>query len=632
MVNFFNSLRILPRWIIIVLDLVIIANASFLAYLLRFNLQFSELGNHNPEKGIAIYLLCALLASFFTKSYAGIIRYTGIQDGVRLMYAVLLTSLMIVAINLTYFYNIGNNLIPFSVILITLFTSFLFLFSYRLAVKYVFSYYGNAIRKKSNVMIFGAGQSGLITKQVMESDTASGRRVVGFLEDNVNKTGKVLNGTTIYDANKDIERVFKDFEVSELVISIMKLSLQRKNEIVDICLTNNVKVRSVPPVDKWVKGELSLNQIKEVHIEDLLGRESIELNKENVNKEIVNQVVLVTGAAGSIGSELCRQVLSNGPKSVILFDQAESGLYDINRELSLLNKTGAGVVPILGDVTNEAVLWEVFERFHPTIVFHAAAYKHVPMVEDNPFEAIQCNIFGTKLVADLSLKYHVDKFVMISTDKAVNPTNVMGCTKRIAEMYVQSLNNHHKKSDSASTTFVTTRFGNVLGSNGSVIPLFKKQIAEGGPITVTHPDITRYFMTIPEACQLVLEAGAMGNGGEIFIFDMGKSIKIVDLAKKMILLSGLTINKDIEIVYTGLREGEKLYEELLTSGENNLPTHHHKIMIAQVNNTSFDQLLLKLDKLHLLLEKRNELEAVAYMKSVVPEYISNSSRFEILDN
>lgn len=632
MVNFFNSLRILPRWIIILLDLAIIANASFLAYLLRFNFQLSDLEKLSFQIGIATYLMCALLASFFTKSYAGMIRYTGLQDGVRLMYSIMLTSLMIVAVNLGYFYHVGYNLIPFSVILITLFTSFLFLFAYRLGVKYIFSYYGNAIRKRSNVMIFGAGQSGLITKQVIDSDTASKRRVVGFLEDNVNKAGKVLNGTTIYDTSKNVQRVLKDLAVSELVISIMHLSLQRKNEIVDICLKSGVKVRSVPPVDKWVKGELSLHQIKQVHIEDLLGRESIKLNKENVNKEIVNQVVLITGAAGSIGSEICRQVLANNPKSVILFDQAESGLYDINRELSLLNKNGTGIVPVLGDITNEAVLLDLFDRYHPTVVFHAAAYKHVPMVENNPFEAIQCNIFGTKLVADLSLKYHVDKFVMISTDKAVNPTNVMGCTKRIAEMYVQSLNNHHKKYDSASTTFVTTRFGNVLGSNGSVIPLFKKQIAEGGPITVTHPDITRYFMTIPEACQLVLEAGAMGNGGEIFIFDMGESIKIVELAKKMVQLSGLSINKDIEIVYTGLREGEKLYEELLTSNENNLPTHHHKIMIAEVNLTSYSELLLQVDQLYKLLEKRNELEAVAFMKSMVPEYISNSSRFKILDN
>ncbi len=632
MVNFFSSLRILPRWIIILLDMTIIASAAFLAYLLRFNFQLVELMQYTPLIGISTYLLCSLLASFFTKTYAGIIRYTGLQDGVRLMYSILLTSLLIVAVNLTYFYNVGVNLIPFSVILITLFTSFLFLFAYRLAVKYIFSYYGNAIRRKTNVIIFGAGQSGLITKQVIDSDTASRRRVVGFLEDSDHKAGKVLNGTTIYDANKNVQRILKDLEVSELVISIMNLPLKRKNEIVDICLKSGVKVRSVPPVDKWVKGELSLNQIKEVHIEDLLGRVSIELDNEHVNKEIVGQTVLITGAAGSIGSEISRQVLLHGPKILILFDQAESALYELDREISLLNKTGVKIVPVLGDVTNKAVLDEVFSKYLPSIVFHAAAYKHVPMVEDNPFEAILCNIFGTKLVADMSLKYHTDKFVMVSTDKAVNPTNVMGCTKRIAEMYVQSLNNHHKNSDSVSTTYVTTRFGNVLGSNGSVIPLFKKQIAEGGPITVTHPEITRYFMTIPEACQLVLEAGAMGKGGEIFIFDMGDSVKIVDLAKKMIQLSGLTINKDIEIIYTGLREGEKLYEELLTSNEDNLPTHHDKIMIAQVKSISYPELSSHLGLLTQLLESRSELEAVAHMKKLVPEYISNSSRFEVLDN
>lgn len=631
MVNFFNSLRILPRWIIILLDLVIIANASFLAYLLRFNFQLSDLEKHQFQFGIGVYLICALLASFFTKSYAGIIRYTGLQDGVRLMYAILLTSLMIVAVNLGYYYNIGSNLIPFSVILIILFTSFLFLFAYRLAVKYAFSYYGNAIRKKSNVMIFGAGQSGLITKQVIDSDTASKRKVVGFLEDNENKAGKVLNGTTIYNAKKDIKRVFKDMEVSELVISIMNISLQRKNEIVDACLQLGVKVRSVPPLEKWVKGELSLNQIKEVNIEDLLGRASISLKNNNVNIEIVDQVVLVTGAAGSIGSEICRQVLPNGPQTVILFDQAESALYELDREIGLLNIRGVRIVTVLGDVTNQPILTEVFEKYSPSIVFHAAAYKHVPLVENNPFEAILCNVFGTKYLADMCIQYHVSKFVMISTDKAVNPTNVMGCTKRIAEMYVQSLNNHYKSSDNVTTTFVTTRFGNVLGSNGSVIPLFKKQIAKGGPITVTHPDITRYFMTIPEACQLVLEAGAMGKGGEIFIFDMGDSVKIVDLAKKMILLSGLTINKDIEIIFTGLREGEKLFEELLANTSNNLPTHHDKIMIAEVESVPYSEVLPKIDNLYKLLVERNELEAVAYMKEFVPEYISNSSRFEALD-
>ena len=631
MVNFFNSLRILPRWIIIVLDLVIIANAVFLAYLLRFNFQLPDLVQHNFKIGISTYLICALIVAFFTKSYAGIIRYTGLQDGVRLMYYIILTSLFIVAVNLGFFYNVGANLIPFSVILITLFTSFLFLFAYRLMVKYVFDYYGNAIRKKSNVMIFGAGQSGLITKQVIDSDTASKRRVVGFLEDSDDKAGKVLNGTTIYNARKDIDKVLRGFEVSELVISIMNLSLVRKNEIVDICLKHGVKVRSVPPVDKWVKGELSLNQIKEINIEDLLGRASIKLNNENVNKEIVDQVVLVTGAAGSIGSEICRQLLLNGPKLIILLDQSESALYEFDREIGILNKMSIPIIPILGDITNEALLNEVFDKFEPSLIFHAAAYKHVPLVEDNPFEAILCNIRGTQLLADLSVRYHSDKFVMVSTDKAVNPTNVMGCTKRIAEMYVQSLNNHLKKSDTASTTFVTTRFGNVLGSNGSVIPLFKRQIAEGGPITVTHPEITRYFMTIPEACQLVLEAGAMGKGGEIFIFDMGESVRIVDLAKKMIQLSGLTINKDIEIVYTGLRDGEKLYEELLVGDENNLPTHHDKIMIAEVNVVDHVDLQSKLKHLYGFLERREELGAVAYMKSIVPEFISNSSRFEVLD-
>lgn len=632
MVRLINSLRILPRWIIMVIDLAMVGLASNLAYLLRFNFELSEIVNHRPFTGSGIFLLGWLIASLITGSYAGIIRHTGLQDGVRLILTITLSSTFVIVFNLTYYFSVDHNFIPYSVILISFFTSYLFLFFYRLFVKYIFSHYKNAIGKKENVLIFGAGQSGVITKQVIDSDTYTNQRVVGFLEDNVQKAGKSLNGTPIYYAFNEFESILAELNVTKVIISIRQLQLKRKNEIVDICLKHNIKVSTVPPIEKWVKGELSLKQIKEIRIEDLLGRESIELNNEHLNKEFVNKTIMVTGAAGSIGSEIVRQIIMYGPKTILMVDQAESALYDIEREIATMNTYGIRVLTLLADVRNKPSMEKIFQLYSPSFVFHAAAYKHVPMMELNPEQAVISNVFGTKNLADLSVLYRVDKFVMISTDKAVNPTNVMGCSKRIAEMYVQSLNNEIKHSDTSSTRFITTRFGNVLGSNGSVIPYFKKQIATGGPITVTHPDITRYFMTIPEACQLVLEAGVMGNGGEIMIFDMGESIKIVDLAKKMVKLSGMEAGRDIEIIYTGLREGEKLYEELLNQSESSIPTHHEKILIAKVAEKPFRDIIFEMKQLDQKIKDKDELELVATMKKMVPEFISNSSKFEILDS
>lgn len=613
------------------IDLSMVALASILAYLLRFNFEIVDLIKYNFVLGTLVFVCSWLLSSIITGSYAGIIRYTGIQDGIRLIYSSLISLLLIIVVNVVNNYAVGVNFIPFSVIIISFFTSYLFLFFYRLTVKYIFTRYGNAFRHKENVLIFGAGQSGVITKQVIDSDSKTRQRVVGFLEDDNNKAGKSLNGTPIFLATDDIENVIKELNIREIIISIRKLPLKRKNEIVDLCLVHNIKVSNVPPIEKWVKGELSIKQIKEVRIEDLLGRESIELNNELLNKEFVGKSILVTGAAGSIGSEIVRQLILYGPKTIILLDQAESALYDIERELVAINNRGIRVISLLADIRNKSGLENVFKLYTPSIIFHAAAYKHVPMMENNPAEAVMCNIVGTQNLADLAVKYQAEKFVMISTDKAVNPTNVMGCSKRIAEMYVQSLNNEIQRSDTTVTRFITTRFGNVLGSNGSVIPYFKKQIASGGPVTVTHPDITRYFMTIPEACSLVLEAGVMGKGGEIMIFDMGESIKIVDLAKKMIRLSGMEVGKDVEIIYTGLREGEKLYEELLSQTENCIPTHHQKIMIAKVAEKSYLQIVTEMQMLLNKMSENDELELVAHMKTIVPEFVSNSSRFELLD-
>jgi FlaA1/EpsC-like NDP-sugar epimerase len=563
-----------------------------------------------------------------TGSYRGIIRYTGLQDGVRIFFMLLLNVALVVAINVTTYLTGGNFIIPFSVVFISLLSSFLFLFNYRLLVKYIFTYYRNAIIKKSRVLIFGAGQTGIITRHVIDSTPRM--QIVGFMEDNSNKIGKVVDGTKIYDARKDnLDHYFDELNIDELVITVRDISLERKNEIVDACLRNQVKVRTIPPVEKWVGGELSINQIREINIEELLGREAIQLNNQTVINDIKGRRVCITGAAGSIGSELVRQVASYSPERIILVDQAESPLYEIEREIK--GVSNVRIIPYIADITNTQRISSIFEENRPEIIYHAAAYKHVPLMEGNPSEAIHCNILGTKNLADLAVRHKVRKFVMISTDKAVNPTNVMGCSKRIAEVYVQALNKKLNDDGSYATAFVTTRFGNVLGSNGSVIPLFKSQISLGGPVTVTHPEVTRFFMTIPEACQLVLEAGTMGKGGEIFIFDMGKPIKIVDLARKMILLSGMQPGKDIEIVFSGLREGEKLYEELLNQSEDTIPTHHHKILIGKVEAYSYEEINKYIELFFDLVNDRNELKMVALMKELIPEFRSNYSRYEILD-
>jgi FlaA1/EpsC-like NDP-sugar epimerase len=626
-----HNLKILPRWVVVVLDLCIISFSAFLAYLLRFNFSISDLFKYEFEQGVLFYTACGAVAIVVSGSYRGIIRYTGIQDGVRIFYMLVINLFLVTGANLIFNYNTQHNFLPYSVILIAFLSSFLFLFNYRLLVKYIFAYYKNALRKRSNVLIYGAGQSGMITKQVI--DSSDNMRVVGFLEDDGNKIGKFLSGSHIYGNNEalGIDEMLIALNVDELVITVKDLQFERKNEIVDACLRNQVKVRTIPPIERWVKGELSLNQIKQVNIEDLLGREAIKISNENVSRELAGKVICVTGAAGSIGREIVLQVLNYRPQKVVLIDQGESALYEIERELNVL-QSGIAIFPYLADITNTERIKHIFQEHKPHIVFHAAAYKHVPMMESNPSEAVLCNVLGTKNLADLSVECKVEKFVMISTDKAVNPTNVMGCSKRISEIYVQSLNNHLDASGSRHTLFVTTRFGNVLGSNGSVIPLFKKQIQEGGPVTVTHPEITRYFMTIPEACQLVLEAGAMGRGGEIFIFDMGNSMRIVDLAKRMIRLSGLEPNKDIDIVFTGLREGEKLYEELLSDKENAIPTHHPKIMKAKVREYGFNDTNNYVELFWDLVNDKNELKMVALMKELVPEFKSNYSRYEILDN
>jgi len=580
------------------------------------------------ELGSNLIVLTALntLIFFNFKTYAGIVRYTGVQDALRISLSLLASFVTLGLLSAVSMVN-GQTFIalPLVTLLIYSLLSFLSLISYRVVVKYFFSYLRSSKMNPRYVIIYGAGEAGFATKRVLEHDPNSKVKVVAYIDDNPRKTEKVVDGVKIYSFD-ELDNLFELYEVDEIIISSFSIPARRRAQLVEICLEKNITVLNVPPLDKWINGQFTKKQLQSIKIEQLLERDPIQLNHLELDKQLTGRRVVVTGGAGSIGSEIVRQLLKYHPATIVVVDQAETPLHDLELELTTI-KNGTKLVFFLGDVRNKNRMEELFSSFHPQFVYHAAAYKHVPMMELSPSEAILTNVGGTKLIADLATKYHVQRFVMVSTDKAVNPTNVMGASKRLAEMYVQGL-----AATSTQTKFITTRFGNVLGSNGSVILRFKDQIAQGGPVTVTHPNIIRYFMTIPEATQLVLEAGSMGNGGEIFVFDMGKPVPIVDLAHKMIRLSGLVPGVDIDIKYTGLRPGEKLYEELLNDAENTLPTHHEKILIAKVREasvTNIEQEFLEL--FQLASSADNIMSMVAKMKELVPEFLSNNSVFEQLD-
>jgi len=614
----------MPRWVIFIIDLKICLFSLILAYLVRFNFAIPEATIKDFPIVFLVVLGLRAISFYISKIYQGIIKYTSSKDSQRIFSVITIGSLIFVIINIisSNFIN-GKYLIPFSIIIIDYMATTFLMISLRVMFKALYFELTNPNKEKRSVIIFGAGASGIITKRTLDRDAGTKYKVLAFIDDNKKKHGKMLEGTKIVGLDK-LDELLQNNNVAHLIISIQNLLPARKQQIVDTCLNYTIKILTVPPITNWINGELSFKQIKKVKIEDLLGRDPILLDKEDIQKQLSDKVILVTGAAGSIGSEIVRQIIPFNPKLIILVDQAESPLYEIELELFDKHKQQSYEV-VIGDVRNRERMENVFRTFNPHIVFHAAAYKHVPMMENNPSESILTNVLGTRNLADLSVEHKVEKFVMISTDKAVNPTNVMGASKRIAEIYTQSLS---KKSN---TKFITTRFGNVLGSNGSVIPRFRQQIENGGPLTITHPDITRYFMTIPEACQLVLEAGAMGQGAEIFIFDMGKSVKIVELAKKMIKLSGLTLDKDISIVYTGLRPGEKLYEELLADHENTLPTHHTQIMKAKVKEYDFNEITTSINELIALFDQQDNKLIVKKMKTLVPEFKSNNSIYEKLD-
>lgn len=614
-----------PRWIIFTIDLGISVFSLLLAYLLRFNFNIPP---DYIETFVYIFpfMLSLRIASFFMfKTYSGIIRYTSTIDMQRIFVVVTGVSIVAATINGISFYFVNQSfLIPFSVVIIDYLTTTFLMIAFRITVKLIYFEFKNASKNKKRIVIYGAASEGIVTKRTLERDDDHKYKVVAFIADKKAKIGKKIEGVTIHPIER-LEYLIENEEIDEIIIAVNNLAKTRKQEIVERALPKNVKVLHVPPVKNWINNELSSNQIQEVKIEDLLGREPIHLDSINIKDQLSEKKVLITGAAGSIGAEIVRQVSHFFPSKLILLDQAESPLYEIENEIK--EQFGDNLCEIVvADVANISRMENVYNTFRPDVVYHCAAYKHVPIMEDNPSEAVLTNILGTKIMVDLADKFKVDSFVMVSTDKAVNPTNVMGASKRVAEIYAQSKNKISK------TKFITTRFGNVLGSNGSVIPLFKRQIANGGPVCVTHPEITRYFMTIPEACQLVLEAGAMGSGGEIFIFDMGSPIKIIDLAKKMIKLSGLRIGKDIDIKITGLRSGEKLYEELLNNAENTIPTHHPEIMIGKVRDYNIEDIEQDINSLVDSPSNKDNFELVSKIKKLVPEFISQNSVYAKLDS
>ncbi len=622
--------KFISKWLVLAGDLVISIFCFTLAYLLRYEFSLNQVSIDFFKYNLFLVIAIRIICFAYYQSYTGIIRHTSFDDG-YILFKAIITSAILLAIITLITVN-GKFSIPYSIILIDAFISLFALITVRLLVKLVYEEMTAGFSPSKPVVIYGSGDVGLSLKNSLQNSKKDRFDVLYFIDDNHSKIGKSVAGVKVIsrsDFFKKIETNEINPENTDIVLAFQSLTPSKKAALANEFLEHNIVLKSIPKISDLMNQEINVKTIKQVNIEDLLERDPISLNNDNIKLAVQGKTVMVTGAAGSIGSEIARQLLAYQPQKLILIDQAESALYDLETDIVRMSKEIAQLPEIhfeVANITNYYLMHSLFDKYRPSYVFHAAAYKHVPLMEKNPYNALKTNVFGTKLLSDLASEFNVKRFVMVSTDKAVNPTNVMGASKRLAEMYVQSLGSKIGN----STDFITTRFGNVLDSNGSVVPLFKRQIAMGGPITVTHKDINRYFMTIPEACQLVLEAGTVGNGQEVYVFDMGTPVRIYDLAVKMVRLAGLELGKDIEIHVTGLRPGEKLYEELLANEENTIKTYHPKIMIAKVKAEKHGRMQSELEKLSVLMEEGDEV-LVTKLKELVPEYVSNNSIYEKLD-
>lgn len=624
--RYFSS-KVLPIWTILLIDVFIIVSSCMLSYALRYDFRSIFLDSSTIDKTILWTVIVNLVFFRVFRTYSNVLRFSSFVDIMRIFVSLTVSygTLMVTSVLLDTYFNV--KIAPVSVLFMAYVINFALMACSRIVVKMFFEIINFDRSQTVNVFIYGAKEVGVNIAKSLRVNLRNHYRLRGFIADEPELIDKIMMGVKVYPNDDTLIERLEDRDVNTIIISPAKMDQLKKTDIADRLLAHNIKLLTAPPLSEWGGQPLNRTQLKEIQIEDLLQREPIEVDIHKIASHLEGKRVMITGAAGSIGSEIMRQVASFNPYKLILVDQAETPLHDIRLELQDRWRD-IDAETIVADISNPTRIEAIFREYKPQYIFHAAAYKHVPMMEDNVSESIQVNVAGTRILADFAVKYGAEKFVMISTDKAVNPTNVMGCSKRICEIYVQSLAKKLQEKGEGTVQFITTRFGNVLGSNGSVIPRFRDQIQRGGPVTVTHPEIIRYFMTIPEACRLVLEAGSMGNGGEIYIFDMGKPVKIVDLAKRMISLSGRT---DVKIEFTGLRHGEKLYEELLNVKELTKPTYHDKIMIATVREYDYDEVKERIQNLIEMSYTYDQMKIVAAMKDIVPEFVSKNSCFEALD-
>lgn len=609
-----------PRWIVFLVDMIIAEFSLFLAFLLRYNFELTDYDKIRLYIGLVTILVIRGSLSAIFKTYAHIIRHTSSLDIIRLVASVFTGSVLLLASSIIGRFTITFPVIPITVIIIEGFLTMFLMTNMRLVFKFVFYRILSPYRLSNPVLIVGTREKAVFTREALEIDRKIKNKVIAFIDSSNPQKKKRLAGLLIHSLN-DLEYLIVRHRITSIVLAKDDLLESEKEYIASQCKDYDIRMLYAP--EQWLSGDSNIIEMKEVNIEELLTRDPINLDKTHIHQTIHGKSILITGAAGSIGSELTRQIARYNPRQLILVDQAETPLYEEYLELKERFNIG-NCNTILADIMNKDRMEKILSFYRPNYVYHAAAYKHVPMLENDPIEAFRNNVIGTRIVADLANQAGAEKFIMVSTDKAVNPTGVMGASKRIAEIYVQALNTN------SETTYITTRFGNVLNSSGSVIPRFLKQIREGGPVTVTHPEVTRYFMTIQEACQLVLEASVMGTGGEIFLFDMGEPVKIDDLARKLIRLTGRNEN-EIEIQYTGLREGEKLYEELLLQAEPSKSTHHPKIMIAERKPYTYEKIVKYIDNISLYTASQDEINVVKLMKKMVPTYKSQNSVYKKYD-